>query len=98
MLSVADRQAEWHPLKMKLWASVVWIGDIYGQFDEYGIHQTDVTRLINHDDAVYDSLDEALIVAEKLPNDMASCDISPNLAFENAFFRGVNRDGNYYRT
>lgn len=39
------------------------------------------------DDAVYDSLDEALIVAEKLPNDMASLVISQaNLAFDNAFF------------
>ena len=90
MLSVADRQAG---MAASIEDVAYELGSVIGVTFMGSLMSTVYTlKLIlpdslTIDNAVYDSLDEALIVAEKLPNDMASLVISQaNTAFENAFF------------
>ncbi|MDF4667454.1 MFS transporter, partial [Vibrio parahaemolyticus] len=90
MLSVADRQAG---MAASIEDVAYELGSVIGVTFMGSLMSTVYTlKLVLPDslainDAVYDSLDEALIVAEKLPNDVASLVISQaNMAFENAFF------------
>lgn len=90
MLSVADRQAgmaasiEDVAYELGSVIGVTFMGSLMSTVYTLKLMLPDSLTI---DDAVYDSLDEALIVVEKLPNDVASLVISQaNIAFENAFF------------
>ncbi|WP_193015942.1 MFS transporter [Proteus sp. FME41] len=90
MLSVADKQAgmaasiEDVAYELGSVIGVTFMGSLMSTVYTLKLALPDSLAI---NDAVYDSLDEALIVAEKLPNDVASLVVSQaNLAFENAFF------------
>ncbi|MER1959916.1 MFS transporter [Proteus vulgaris] len=90
MLSVADKQAgmaasiEDVAYELGSVIGVTFMGSLMSTVYTLKLVLPDALAINN---AVYDSLDEALIVAEKLPNDAAFLVISQaNIAFENAFF------------